>query len=179
MTRTPIFIALALLGACASASAQDTTQSTVPQEQQQVPPSPPTPPLPPTPPDAPPPPPMPPSTPEVAPAPVPPEAPPPAPPAPMPAPTPGAPMPPATDAATLPQASSATGAPVTVNQQQPDSISSNYHIDFAAMDGNGDGNISRAEVRKSGNDDLMREFHVVDRNHNGRLTQEELKGWLD
>ena len=68
---------------------------------------------------------------------------------------------------------------MTVNQRPADSISSNYHIDFGAMDSNGDGNITRAEVRASGNDDLMREFHVVDANHNGRLTREELKGWLD
>ena len=27
--------------------------------------------------------------------------------------------------------------------------------------------------------DLMREFHVVDANHNGRLTKEEIKNWLD
>jgi hypothetical protein len=34
----------------------------------------------------------------------------------------------------------------------------------------------RAELR---NADLMREFHVVDANHNRRLTKEEMKGWLD
>ena len=33
-------------------------------------------------------------------------------------------------------------------------------------------------VRASGNADLEREFHVVDTNHNGRLTKEEMKGWL-
>ena len=84
-------------------------------------------------------------------------------------------MPPPTS--TMPGA--APGSPVHVNQLPPDSISSNYHIDFGTMDKNGDGNINRAEVRASGNDDLMREFHVVDANHNGRLTREELKGWLD
>lgn len=72
----------------------------------------------------------------------------------------------------------ATG-PVTVTSSPGNSISSNYRIDFAAMDTNGDGNIVRAEVSASGNADLMREFHVVDANHNGRLTREELKGWLD
>ena len=72
----------------------------------------------------------------------------------------------------------ATG-PVTVTSSPGNSISSNYHIDLAAMDTNGDGNIVRAEVSASGNADLMREFHVVDANHNGRLTREELKGWLD
>jgi Ca2+-binding EF-hand superfamily protein len=73
----------------------------------------------------------------------------------------------------------APGSPVRVNELPPDSISSNYRIDFGTMDANGDGSISRAEARASGNDDLMREFHVVDANHNGRLTREELKGWLD
>ena len=67
---------------------------------------------------------------------------------------------------------------VTVTSHPGDSISSNYNIDFTAMDSNGDGNIVRAEVNASGNADLMREFHVVDRNNNGRLTREELKGWL-
>jgi outer membrane biosynthesis protein TonB len=193
MTRRPLFLALALLGACAApaAFAQDTTQSTLPPSQQQTPPTPPmppTPPVPPTPPDTPPPPPMPPSPSEVPPAPVPPESPPPAPPAPPapeapPAPDapppPPAPAAPPSDSTTLPQSSSAAGAPVTVNQKPADSISSNYRIDFGAMDRNGDGHISRGEVRASGNEDLVREFHVVDRNSNGRLTREELKGWLD
>ena len=83
-------------------------------------------------------------------------------------------MPPA-DAATMP----AAGTPTTVREQQPDSISSNYKVDFGAMDKNGDGNVSRSEVRASGNADLAREFHVVDANHNGRLTKEEMKGWID
>jgi len=82
-------------------------------------------------------------------------------------------MPPA-DAAPMPP----PGSPVTVRQHEPDSISSNYKVDFGALDKNGDGNVSRAEVRASGNDDLEREFHVVDTNHNGRLTKEEMKGWL-
>ena len=45
------------------------------------------------------------------------------------------------------------------------------------MDANHDGAISRVEAR--GNADLMREFHVVDANRNGRLSREEMKGWLD
>ena len=72
-----------------------------------------------------------------------------------------------------------SGSPVTVREHAPDSISSNYKIDFAAVDKNGDGSVSRSEVRASGNADLEREFHVVDANHNGRLTKEEMKGWLD
>lgn len=45
------------------------------------------------------------------------------------------------------------------------------------MDTDGDGNIVRAEA--SGHAGLMREFHGVDSNHNGRLTREEMKTWLD
>ena len=66
---------------------------------------------------------------------------------------------------------------VTVTDSPGNSISSNYKVDFDAMDTSGDGNITRAEA--SGNADLMREFHVVDANANGRLTREEMKGWLD
>ena len=67
---------------------------------------------------------------------------------------------------------------VRVRSHAPDSISSNYKVDWSALDKNGDGNVSRSEVRASGNEDLMREFHVVDGNHNGRLSKEEMKGWL-
>ena len=67
-------------------------------------------------------------------------------------------------------------APVTVTSHPGNSISSNYHVDFDAMDSNHDGSITRAEAK--GNADLMREFHVVDSNHNGRLSKDEMKGWL-
>jgi Ca2+-binding EF-hand superfamily protein len=70
-------------------------------------------------------------------------------------------------------------APVTVTSHAPDSVSSNYHVDFAAIDKNGDGSLSRSEVSASGNEDLVREFHVVDANHNGRLSKDEMKGWTD
>lgn len=70
----------------------------------------------------------------------------------------------------------AIGSGVTVTSHPGDSVSSNYDIDFDAMDTNHDGFITRAEAK--GNPDLMREFRVVDRNHNGRLTKEELEGWL-
>jgi Ca2+-binding EF-hand superfamily protein len=76
-----------------------------------------------------------------------------------------------------PAPAAATSGEVHVSSSPGNSISSNYHVDFDAMDANHDGNISRAEG--NGNADLMREFHVVDRNHNGRLTREEMKGWLD
>jgi hypothetical protein len=87
---------------------------------------------------------------------------------------PPAPMPPmsSTQATTTD-----AGSQVTVTSHPGNSISSNYHVDFDAMDANHDGSISRAEAR--GNADLTREFHVVDSNHNGRLSKEEMKGWLD
>ena len=59
----------------------------------------------------------------------------------------------------------------SVREHAPDSVSSNYKVDWSALDKNGDGSVSRSEVRASGNADLMREFHVVDGNHNGRLSQ--------
>lgn len=77
----------------------------------------------------------------------------------------------------IPATPAMPAANVTVTSHPGNSISPNYHVDFAAMDANGDGAISRAEAR--GNPDLMREFHVVDANHNGRLDREEMKGWLD
>ena len=66
---------------------------------------------------------------------------------------------------------------VTFSDQPGNSISPNYHVDFAAMDSNGDGMVVRAEAR--GNADLMREFHVVDLDNNGRLTRVEMKDWID
>jgi Ca2+-binding EF-hand superfamily protein len=52
-----------------------------------------------------------------------------------------------------------------------------YRIDFAALDANGDGSLSRTEVRS--NATLTGEFRAVDNDHNGRLSKEELKGWMD
>jgi hypothetical protein len=80
-------------------------------------------------------------------------------------------------AATAQSFTAADGAPVTVTDSPGNSISPNYSIDFATMDADGNGDISRGEA--SSNPDLVREFHVVDRDHDGRLTREELKGWLD
>ena len=82
--------------------------------------------------------------------------------------------------AALAQEAPATARPaanVTVTSHPGNSISPNYHVDFAATDANHDGAITRAEVRA--NPDLSREFHVVDANHDGRLVREEMKGWLD
>ncbi|HJR75177.1 MAG TPA: EF-hand domain-containing protein, partial [Luteimonas sp.] len=67
-------------------------------------------------------------------------------------------------------------APVTVNSLPPDSVVGEYKIDFAAMDKNGDGNLSRAEARS--NATLTQEFRAVDVDNNGRLSKNELKGWM-
>lgn len=66
---------------------------------------------------------------------------------------------------------------VTITDHPGNSISSGYHVDFAAMDGNDDGVIVRSEAR--GNADLMREFHVVDLDNNGRLTAVEMQDWTN
>ena len=68
---------------------------------------------------------------------------------------------------------------VVVTSQPGNSISSNYRIDFAGLDRNGDGHLSHGEVNASGNEDLIREFVAVDINRNGRLSKDELKGWTD
>ena len=75
-----------------------------------------------------------------------------------------------------PGADASASAQTSVTSHPGDSISSNYHVDFDALDGNHDGSLSRAEAKV--NPDLMREFRVVDSNHNGRLSKEEMKGWL-
>lgn len=77
----------------------------------------------------------------------------------------------------VPPAAPVDRANVTITDSPGNSISPNYRVDFAAMDANGDGAITRAEAR--GNPDLTREFHVVDGNHDGRLSREEMKGWID
>lgn len=117
----------------------------------------------------------------------------------MPPPPPDAPMPPSEPMPTMPpdapmpptdmppeppmppappmNAEATTTGGVNVTSRPGNSISSNYKVDFAAMDSNNDGSISRAEAK--GNADLVREFRVVDANNNGRLSKEEMKGWLD
>ena len=182
---------LATLGLAGSAFAQTAppppTAGTIPDPTQATPPMPPpalplpptssegaaTPPvpnapMPPTPPAAP----MPPPASD---APPPPAAPMPPMPAPMGAPTPpAAPMGGSTGTST--DTTAGASGPVSVTSHPGNSISSNYHVDFDAMDTNHDGKISRAEAK--GNADLMREFRVVDRNHDGRLSKDEMKGWL-
>jgi len=66
--------------------------------------------------------------------------------------------------------------PVTVNSVQPPiSNASEYQVKVADIDTNGDGVVSRKEVPT--NHALYFEFKLVDTNHNGRVTDEELANW--
>lgn len=65
---------------------------------------------------------------------------------------------------------------VTITSSHPDSVVGDYRVDMAALDGNGDGALSRSEARP--NATLTAEFDAVDNDHDGRLTADELKGWM-
>ncbi|MCD7098185.1 EF-hand domain-containing protein [Stenotrophomonas sp. MMGLT7] len=67
-------------------------------------------------------------------------------------------------------------APVTVRSIQPDSVIGDYRIDFDALDSDGDGFISRAEAQA--NPSLAAEFDALDTARSGRLSREQLAGWL-
>lgn len=67
-------------------------------------------------------------------------------------------------------------AQVTVRSIQPDSVIGNYRIDFAAMDVDADGFISRAEAQA--NPALADEFNALDTARRGKLSREQLAGWL-
>ena len=67
-------------------------------------------------------------------------------------------------------------AQVTVRSIQPDSMIGNYRIDFAAMDVDGDGFISRDEAQA--NPALADEFNALDTARRGKLSREQLAGWL-
>lgn len=65
---------------------------------------------------------------------------------------------------------------VTVRSIQPDNVIGNYRIDFAAMDVDGDGFISREEAQA--NPALADEFNSLDTGRRGKLSREQLAGWL-
>ncbi len=67
-------------------------------------------------------------------------------------------------------------AEVTVRSVQPDSVIGDYRIDFTALDVDGDGFISREEAQA--NPALADEFNALDSHRRGRLTREQLAGWL-
>lgn len=68
------------------------------------------------------------------------------------------------------------GTPVTVTSEEPDSIKGDYHIDFAKLDRNHDGFISRQEAKADPT--LEREFDALDTHHSGRLSKAQLEGWM-
>ncbi|MCC4594886.1 EF-hand domain-containing protein [Xanthomonas campestris pv. phormiicola] len=67
-------------------------------------------------------------------------------------------------------------APVTVRTVQPDTVAGNYRIDFDALDSDHDGYISRSEAQAS--PALADEFDSLDPQRRGRLSREQLAGWL-
>lgn len=69
----------------------------------------------------------------------------------------------------------ATTGPVTVTSHQPAALAkaSEYHVNIADFDTNGDHQLSRREIPST--HALTFEFHLVDRNHNGFITEAELE----
>ena len=65
---------------------------------------------------------------------------------------------------------------VAVTSSAANSVVGDYKIDFDALDKNGDGSLTRAEVKS--NATLHWEFRAVDSDHNGKLSKAELKGWM-
>ena len=67
--------------------------------------------------------------------------------------------------------------PVTVNWGQPSSVPNvaDYQITIADLDRNGDRQITRGEVPAT--HALSSEFKLVDRNRDGRITEQELANW--
>ena len=68
------------------------------------------------------------------------------------------------------------GTPVTVTSEEPDSVRGDYHIDFATLDRNHDGFISRQEAQA--NPTLAREFDALDTHRSDRLDKAQLEGWM-
>lgn len=65
---------------------------------------------------------------------------------------------------------------MTVRSIQPNHVAGDYRIDFAALDRDGDGFISREEAQA--NPALAAEFDSLDSAHRGKLSREQLAGWL-
>lgn len=69
------------------------------------------------------------------------------------------------------------GQQVVIRSFEPaTALSSDYRIDFDALDADGDGFISRREA--AAHETLSREFRGVDVDGDGRLSREELRGWI-
>lgn len=73
--------------------------------------------------------------------------------------------------------SQAGGQQVIIRSFEPATVlSSDYSIDFDALDTDGDGFISRAEA--AAHERLAEEFRGVDADGDGLLSREELRGWI-
>lgn len=71
----------------------------------------------------------------------------------------------------------AGGQQVVIRSFEPKAaLSSDYRIDFDALDADGDGFISRGEA--AAHETLAREFRGVDADGDGRLGRDELRGWM-
>jgi hypothetical protein len=69
-----------------------------------------------------------------------------------------------------------TAGPLTVTWGQPELAKANeYHVRFADLDRNRDGKVTRDEIPAG--HALEFEFKVVDTNHNGSLSEQELASW--
>ena len=68
------------------------------------------------------------------------------------------------------------GTPATVTPEEPDPVRGDYHIDFATLDRDHDGFISRQEAQA--NPTLAREFDVLDTHRSGRPDKAQLEGWM-
>ncbi len=71
----------------------------------------------------------------------------------------------------------AQSGPVTVLWGQPATLpnAADYSVKISDLDRDGDGRISRSEVPPS--HALASEFKLVDRNHDGYITADELANW--
>ena len=71
----------------------------------------------------------------------------------------------------------AGGQQVIIRSFEPTTVlSSDYTIDFEALDADGDGFISRREA--AAHERLTEEFRGVDADGDGLLSREELRGWI-
>ena len=71
----------------------------------------------------------------------------------------------------------AGGQQVIIRSFEPTTVlSSDYTIDFEALDADGDGFISRREA--AAHERLTEEFRGVDADGDGLLRREELRGWI-
>lgn len=88
--------------------------------------------------------------------------------------TPAVPATPATGAGTF---RDGAGNPVTVVSRPPTPAQEDLQAEYAAIDTNADGAVSRREA--SVDKYLLRAFRTLDSNRDGRLQFEEMRRWLD